>query len=138
MLIERGDAVPTTLLGDSLRLGQVLINLAGNAVKFTDAGAVTIMLDTDAAGSVCIQVEDTGPGIPEDKLPFLTQPFFQVEDVYQRRNGGTGLGLSITRILVERMMGKMQIESEIGQGTRVTLTFPRHFPAAAADTVKAA
>lgn len=133
-----GPREPLYINGDETALRQVLINLAGNAVKFTDAGAVTIMLDTDAAGSVRIQVEDTGPGISEDKLPFLTQPFFQVEDVYQRKNGGTGLGLSITRILVERMMGKMQIESEIGQGTRVTLIFSRHFPAAAADTVKAA
>ncbi|HUO29581.1 MAG TPA: PAS domain S-box protein [Bryobacteraceae bacterium] len=112
--------VPTYLIGDADRLRQVLNNLAGNAVKFTAAGHVSIRVRLENSGDpqeIRFAVSDTGIGIPEDKHDLLFQPFSQVDISTSRRYGGTGLGLSIVRKLVEMMGGKAGFESHAGQGS---------------------
>jgi PAS domain S-box-containing protein len=112
--------VPTLLLGDAVRLRQVLVNLAGNAVKFTAAGEVSIRVKLASAGDagvVRFEIRDTGIGIPEDKRHLLFHPFSQMDNSTSRRYGGTGLGLSIVRMLVEMMGGEVGIESEEGKGS---------------------
>jgi two-component system sensor histidine kinase/response regulator len=112
--------VPTQLLGDTSRLRQVLVNLTGNAVKFTAAGEVSIRVkcETDGEpGRIRFEVRDTGIGIPENKRDVLFHPFSQVDTSTSRRYGGTGLGLSIVRMLVDIMGGKVGLESVEGKGS---------------------
>ncbi|HKK17173.1 MAG TPA: ATP-binding protein, partial [Opitutales bacterium] len=110
-------------IGDAHRLRQVLLNLANNAIKFTSKGSITIHVslneidEENAADVLHFQVVDTGPGIPKEKYEKLFQPFTQVDSSTTRRFGGTGLGLVISRRLVERMNGKIWIESELGEGS---------------------
>lgn len=118
--------VPINLVGDPLRLGQVLINLAGNAVKFTDQGEIIIDVkvrqksQTDV--TLCFSVTDTGIGLSEEQINSLFQPFTQADESTTRKFGGTGLGLSISRHLVEIMGGTIQIKSKPGQGSSFTFT----------------
>jgi PAS domain S-box-containing protein len=111
---------------DPARMRQVLLNLLGNAIKFTDKGEVRIQAFREAGpGRVCVRIEDTGVGIARDKQGALFQKFSQVDMSYRRRHQGAGLGLTITRSLVEQMQGTIALESEgTGKGTRVTLVFP--------------
>ena len=112
--------VPTQLLGDTSRLRQVLVNLTGNAVKFTAAGEVSIRVKCETAGEpgrIRFEVRDTGIGIPENKRTVLFHPFSQVDTSTSRRYGGTGLGLSIVRMLVDIMGGKFGLESVEGKGS---------------------
>ncbi|MBL8753886.1 MAG: response regulator [Planctomycetes bacterium] len=103
-------------IGDPVRARQVLTNLIGNALKFTAAGEVTVRVRCDGA-KARIEVEDTGIGIPTDKLGLLFQKFSQVESSTARRYGGTGLGLAISKRLVEGMGGTMGVRSEDGRGS---------------------
>lgn len=118
---ECGPDVPTAILGDPVRLRQVLVNLADNALKFTDAGRVTLRCDTAgcAAGEVTLRftVSDTGIGIPADKLERIFEPFTQADGSITRRYGGTGLGLAISARLVGLMGGRISAESEPGRGS---------------------
>ena len=117
--------VPDVVIGDTLRLRQVLINLAGNAFKFTETGEVVIrvsMIEPDSEaeeGSVCIRfsVKDSGIGIPKDKQTNLFESFSQVDSSTSRKYGGTGLGLAICKRLAVLMGGKLQVQSEAGQGS---------------------
>ena len=120
-------------LMDPARLRQVLLNLLGNAVKFTDTGEVRVRASRDVtAGRIVICIEDTGIGIAREQQALLFRKFSQVDGSYHRRHQGTGLGLAITRSLVERMNGTIALESRgLGHGTRVTLAFPAHIEAAA-------
>lgn len=115
---------------DEHRLRQVLINLLGNAVKFTDQGWVTLRADADrVAGHVLIEVQDTGIGIPREKQADLFEKFKQVDTSFTRRHGGSGLGLAISRRLVEMMGGRIELESAgEGFGTTVRFTLPLHVP----------
>jgi PAS domain S-box-containing protein len=119
-------ALPQALRGDPGRLRQVLVNLCGNAVKFTQRGtiAIDVRLQAREAGSVVIRaaVRDTGMGIPADRLAQLFRPFTQVDSSTTRRFGGTGLGLSISRQLVELMGGECGVESELGSGSTFWFT----------------
>ncbi|GAB5588482.1 histidine kinase osmosensor [Umbelopsis nana] len=123
--------VPDHLLGDPLRTKQVVINLVGNAVKFTSEGSVDVHVCVvrDAGvsdGQITLQfcVTDTGIGIPEDKLSLIFETFCQADGGTTRRFGGTGLGLTISRRLVELMGGRLWVESIYGKGSRFYFTLP--------------
>ena len=114
-------AVPAGLLGDEMRLRQILLNLAGNAVKFTERGGVCIEVHhLDSADGICrvrIDVRDTGVGIDEKDLALIFDEFSQAETGRERRFEGTGLGLAIVRRLVDAMGGEVRVESRPGQGS---------------------
>lgn len=118
-------SVPETVVLDVTRMKQVLLNLIGNAVKFTEKGGVTIHGCAKHRGAssydLRFEVEDTGIGIPEDKVPNLFQTFFQVDDSSSRKYGGTGLGLAISKQLIELMGGGISVSSRFGIGTRFTI-----------------
>ena len=118
--------IPDHLRGDSGRLQQVLVNLLGNAVKFTEAGEIFVNVNAESITSdqvrLHISVSDTGIGIPIDKQNQIFRPFEQAESSTTRRFGGTGLGLAISRQLVEMMFGKMWVESELGRGSTFHFT----------------
>jgi signal transduction histidine kinase/CheY-like chemotaxis protein len=128
--------VPTLVVGDSLRLRQVLVNLLSNAIKFTHAGSVSLQVSTEtpavqgAPTQVRFEVRDTGIGIAAENLEKIYQPFTQADSSITRRFGGTGLGLSICRELVQRMGGDLYIDSTPGQGT--TVRFAIHLAQASA------
>lgn len=120
---------PATLQADSVKLKQVLINLVGNALKFTERGSVTLAVTTDAAGrAVRIDVADTGIGIPRDRLTAIFQPFEQAEVGTARRFGGTGLGLAISASLRELMGYRLQVRSEVGVGSVFSVILAPHAP----------
>lgn len=111
-------AVPTYVLGDATRLRQVLVNLLGNAVKFTAAGGVRVRVTRgDGPDAVHFAVTDTGIGIPAEALQRIFEPFTQADESTTRTHGGTGLGLSICDALVRMMGGRMHVESTVGKGS---------------------
>jgi two-component system sensor histidine kinase/response regulator len=119
------EGVPPVLVGDPTRLGQILINLVSNAVKFTEQGEVVVHLHGEPDGDglrLEASVRDTGIGIPEDIQAALFEPFAQADDSTTRRFGGTGLGLSICRHFVELMGGEISVESEPGEGSTFRFT----------------
>jgi len=109
--------------GDPMRLRQVLLNLLGNAVKFTPAGEVVLRVKpgSDGPDALSVSVSDTGIGIGEASLAVVFEPFRQADDGSNRRFGGSGLGLAISRQLVEAMGGRVAVESRLGQGSRFTV-----------------
>ncbi|MBF0395544.1 MAG: response regulator [Desulfobacterales bacterium] len=121
LILSVEEDVPKSLIGDPLRIGQILINLVSNAFKFTDKGNVIVKIslieNIDNKVKLKFLVKDSGIGIPYDKLTKLFAPFVQADDSTARKYGGTGLGLSICKKLVEMMGGKIWAESEVGIGT---------------------
>jgi signal transduction histidine kinase len=109
--------------GDGRRLTQVLINLVGNAIKFTDAGEVAIKAEANN-GAFCVSVRDTGPGISAADQAKLFQEFQQADDAITRKKGGTGLGLAISKRIIEMHGGRIWVESQPGQGSTFTFTLP--------------
>jgi len=122
-------SAPRMVVGDGARLRQVLLNLAGNAVKFTDAGGVGVTLAASPAG-VVFEISDTGPGILADRLGSIFGEFEQADGSGGRRNEGTGLGLAISRRIVERMGGAITVESEVGSGSVFRCALPLRIAAA--------
>ena len=113
--------VPDLLRADPIRLRQILVNLVGNAIKFTTQGEILVTIDYDAP-YLRVAVRDTGIGIPEEKQASIFQPFEQADGSTTRRYGGTGLGLSISARLVELMHGRLSVTSQLGQGSTFTFT----------------
>jgi signal transduction histidine kinase len=109
--------------GDGRRLTQVLINLVGNAIKFTDAGEVAIKAEANN-GSFYVWVRDTGPGISAADQAKLFQEFQQADNAITRKKGGTGLGLAISKRIIEMHGGKIWVESQVGQGSTFAFTLP--------------
>jgi two-component system sensor histidine kinase/response regulator len=128
---------PSVLRGDARLLRQVLVNLIGNAVKFTDSGEVAIRAELQPAdGSrvrVQLAVSDTGIGIPADALETLFEPFTQVDGSSTRAHGGTGLGLAISSRLVRLMGGDLVVDSGVGRGSTFSFTVPFEVPERATD-----
>jgi signal transduction histidine kinase/DNA-binding response OmpR family regulator len=118
---------PSQVEGDAARLRQVVVNLVGNAVKFTERGHVLVTVDHDQTVEpprFVVAVEDTGPGIPEDQQPLVFEKFHQVDASSTRAHMGTGLGLAITAELVGRMGGEIGLRSEVGRGSVFTVRLP--------------
>jgi signal transduction histidine kinase/CheY-like chemotaxis protein/HPt (histidine-containing phosphotransfer) domain-containing protein len=122
------DKTPKWLIGDSLRLGQVLINILGNAIKFTEKGEIVFSILPQELFleklSLVFKVQDSGIGMTSEQITRLFQPFSQADGGITRRYGGTGLGLVISKKLVEIMCGNIEVESEIGVGSTFTVTVP--------------
>ncbi len=116
-------AAPIRMTSDVDKIRQILVNLTGNAVKFTDEGNIRLDLRR-SEHDVCFSVSDTGIGISRPDLDRLFKPFTQVDNGLTRRHGGTGLGLYISRGLAELLGGRIQVESEPGKGSKFTLVLP--------------
>ncbi|MEZ5739635.1 MAG: ATP-binding protein [Burkholderiaceae bacterium] len=120
-------SVPRSIAGDPARLRQILTNLTGNAIKFTEKGSVTIRerwLGDAHGGRLELSIIDSGIGIPQDKLASIFEPFTQAESSTTRRFGGTGLGLTISRRFARAMGGDIEVTSIIGQGSTFTVRLP--------------
>jgi len=132
--IAKGNDLPRWISGDPMRLRQILANLITNAIKFTESGSVTLTMATTAATAdddrivVRLTVQDTGIGIPADKLNLLFQPFRQIDPSITRQYGGTGLGLAIVQSLAKLMNGRIEVTSEEGRGCCFVVELP--FPLA--------
>jgi signal transduction histidine kinase/ActR/RegA family two-component response regulator len=126
--LEVATEVPGVIVGDSHRLRQILVNLVGNALKFTEQGEVKVRIELIADDlnrrMVRVVVSDTGIGIPEDKIDLIFSSFSQADASMTRKYGGTGLGLAICKQLVERMGGKIGVSSEPGKGSTFFFTVP--------------
>ena len=135
-----GSEVPDGLHGDISRLRQVLVNLVGNAIKFTERGEVVVRVGSEPVMGqeilLSVSVQDTGAGIPEEMREMIFDPFAQAETTIARSKGGTGLGLAICRELIERMGGRIWCESEVGRGS--TFHFTARFRRRALPTKPAA
>ncbi len=117
-----GDAVRAVTDPDKLR--QILLNLVGNAVKYTPRGEVRLALDRLADGVITIRVDDTGKGIAPENLDHIFEPFWQVDSTQRARGEGTGLGLSVVRRMAELLHGTVSVESTVGRGSTFTVTLP--------------
>ena len=129
LCLDYDPGVPPVFIGDSLRIRQVLLNLCGNAVKFTSRGYVLVQVTAGQPNAenvvrLLVKVQDTGSGIPADQQQFLFERFRQLDTSPARRHGGTGLGLSISRQLVELMDGQIRAVSEAGTGSTFEFELP--------------
>jgi len=124
--------LPETLIGDSLRIRQVLLNLIGNAIKFTHQGSITVALEILACDTIncklALSVTDTGIGIPDDRQAAIFHAFSQADGTTTRHYGGTGLGLTISKQLIELMGGEITLESREGVGSTFRFTLPLGLP----------
>jgi CheY-like chemotaxis protein len=126
LLFKTDPAVPRALVGDPLRLGQILINISNNAVKFTDSGEIVVATELvkqdQAQATLKFSVRDTGIGMTAEQTVKLFQPFAQADSSTTRKYGGTGLGLTISKRLAEMMGGKIWVDSQAGQGSTFSFT----------------
>ena len=123
-IVARLGGDPQPVLGDEAQLGQLANNIIANAMKYGHAGTpVTVELVREGR-RVRLSVSDEGDGIAPDHLPRLTERFYRVDEARSRSVGGTGLGLAIVKHISERHQGQLDIDSEVGKGTRVSVTFP--------------
>jgi PAS domain S-box-containing protein len=128
LVCEIAPKVPTDLIGDPTRLRQVLLNLLGNAIKFTESGEVALRVTPDAdssvPGALRFTISDTGIGIPGEKLGAMFERFTQADSSITRKYGGSGLGLTISKRLVELMGGRIWVESGVGKGSVFSFAVP--------------
>jgi two-component system, sensor histidine kinase and response regulator len=136
LVVRVAPGVPATLLGDPLRLNQVLTNLIGNALKFTDQGEIVVAVELESQsrepGMLRFSVRDTGIGIHQEKLSTIFSPFAQADSSTTRKYGGSGLGLAIVDRLVRLMDGRVWVESEVGKGSAFYFTARFEVPQGAA------
>ena len=114
--------MPEAVTGDPARLRQVLVNLLGNAIKYTDEGEAVLSVSSKGQDEILFEIRDTGIGIPEEKISILFQPFSRVDESFSSRSEGAGLGLAISKRLVEMMGGKIWVQSEVGKGSTFSFT----------------
>ncbi len=128
IVLDLDETLPDRLLGDSHRLEQILMNVMGNALKFTQSGVVRLSVglteETNGPRQLILSVSDTGIGIPEERISEIFEPYTQVDSGSGAGYGGTGLGLAICRELVCLMNGTIGVESTVGEGTTFTITLP--------------
>jgi len=138
LLIDYDIDIPAKILGDPRAIKHILLNLLGNAVKFTHQGYIVISIknlrQTENQILLEINVKDTGIGIPQDKLEAIFDRFNQVDSTYSRRYGGLGMGLTLSKAYVELMGGHMDVQSELGKGSEFTCTIPFALPSAMPKT----
>ncbi len=132
LIFDISEEIPETLIGDSLRISQVLINLLNNAIKFTDKGEVILSVGVaEHQGDtfqILFEVKDTGIGLSEEQISRLFQAFDQVDNRVSRKYGGTGLGLAISKELVEKMNGKLNVKSTFRKGSTFYFSLPLQTP----------
>jgi signal transduction histidine kinase len=116
--------VPLEVRGDANRLNQVLVNLIGNAIKFTTEGGIKVNVSMPVKEKLSIQVADSGPGIAPEQLPDIFEAFRRGSDYIHRERQGAGLGLSIAKEIITRMGGEISVSSELGQGSIFTVLLP--------------
>ena len=121
---QADESVPQVVTGDRQRVNQVVVNLIGNALKFTNEGGVHVRAYSPSADHWAVDVTDTGIGIPEEAREYIFEPFRQADESATREYGGAGLGLSIVKQLVQMMGGTIALESEVGKGSTFTIVFP--------------
>jgi len=132
--MEMEPGFPSHLIGDEVRIRQILFNLVGNSVKFTEKGVISVYVEplkiqrSKGRLGVLFTISDTGIGIPSDKIGYVFESFTQVDGTYTRRHQGTGLGLGIVKKLVELMDGTISVESEENQGTTMYVTLQLGLP----------
>ncbi|MDA0190526.1 MAG: ATP-binding protein, partial [Proteobacteria bacterium] len=137
-LVATLPATPVDMIGDARRVEQILLNLIGNAIKFTEAGEVRLTLElppgqTDASPepstpAIRLRIADTGIGIQPEEMALLFTPFRQIDSALSRKHEGTGLGLAICRRLADLMGGRIEAESRWQEGSTFTVTLPRQAP----------
>jgi len=134
LIVNKGLNVPSMIYGDPLRLGQILLNLTNNAIKFTKQGEIKISIDVQGKTGddiiIYFSVKDTGIGMTEEQVKKLFEPFTQADASITRKYGGTGLGLTISKKLIEMMGGVIEVQSEYGKGSVFSFTLPTriHIP----------
>ena len=131
--VSINDDIPTYIMGDEFRLGQILFNLIGNAFKFTHSGHIALCANI-VDDKLKFTIEDSGVGIAKKDLSFIFQPFRQVNEGINRKNEGVGLGLSISKNLIELMGGSINVETQLGLGSTFTILLP--FKEAIIDEIK--
>ena len=135
------NTTPTILIGDPAKLRQILINLASNAIKFTEKGRIKIEVFSQAINQddylLEFNVSDTGIGIPEDKIDYIFESFTQASSDTTRKYGGTGLGLTIVKSLVELQGGKISVKSKVNEGTSFTFSLANYVQAKERNTAVA-
>ena len=124
LIIDVSSTLPKRLIGNSIRLQQILVNLGMNAIKFTESGQISISIDRQGTERWSIQISDTGNGIPKDQLSNIFQPFHQLESSMIRGQGGIGLGLTIVQELTYALGGTIEVESQLDVGSTFTVTLP--------------
>jgi signal transduction histidine kinase len=120
---ERRDG-PITIMATNEDVDRVLNNLVSNAVKYTPSGGRVSVHLYCVQGEACLEVSDTGIGIPEESLPHLFEEFYRAPNAKVREKEGTGLGLAITKDLVTRYGGRIVVQSQVGEGTKFSVTWP--------------
>lgn len=125
--VQISDQMPSRLISDPSRLRQIIFNLVGNAIKFTDHGGITVKMDW-LGNLFRLEVQDTGMGIAKEKQELIFQRFVQADSSTARKQGGSGLGLAISKRLVQLMGGEMGLTSELGKGSNFWFTIPMELP----------
>jgi len=122
--VQMAEIDQVCVMGDPDRLKQLMLNLIGNAFKYTPAGGQVLLRLSQEAGWACIQISDTGAGIPPQDLPYIFERFYRVDKARTRHQGGSGLGLSIARWIAQAHGGRIDVSSEVEKGSTFSVWLP--------------